>query len=135
VKVVALIGHSGSGKTTAILSLTAHFAAHGLTVGAIKHTHHPLNEEDRGDTAKIRRAGADPVILAGNGGEAVVFSGSGTRRVRYDEPGDLLEHVPAEIVFVEGFKAYEGWPRIELDESRRRSTQELLAILDRIWPP
>jgi molybdopterin-guanine dinucleotide biosynthesis adapter protein len=135
VKVVALVGRSGSGKTTAILSLIAHFVAIGQTVGTIKHTHHPLNEEDRGDTAKMRRAGADPVILAGNGGEAVVFSGSGTRRIRYDTPRDLLEQIPAQIVFVEGFKAYEDWPRIELDEAGRRSAQELLEILDRIWRP
>ncbi|HSP13938.1 MAG TPA: molybdopterin-guanine dinucleotide biosynthesis protein MobB [Thermoanaerobaculia bacterium] len=134
-RVVALIGHSGSGKTTAIVALTSYFVARGKKIGAIKHTHHVLNEDvHRGDTARIRRAGADPVILAGNGGEAVVFSSSGTRRIQYSEPPDLLAQVPADIVFVEGFKGYEGWPRIELTVDERHSTAELVEILGRIWP-
>ena len=132
-KVAALIGHSGSGKTTALVALTQHFVSRGQTVGAIKHTHHRLNEEDRGDTAKLRHAGADPVLLAGNSGEAVVFSSGGTRRVRYHEPRDLLAQCPTDIVFVEGFKAYEGWPKIELTVDERKSPDELLEILDRIW--
>ncbi len=132
-KVAAFIGRSGAGKTTALVTLIQHFVWRGQTVGAIKHTHHALNEEDRGDTARLRRAGADPVLFAGNSGEAVVFSSAGTHRLRFDEPGDLLQQFETDIVFVEGFKAYEGWPRIELREEERRTPAELLAILDRIW--
>lgn len=133
-KIAAFAGHSGSGKTTAIVSLINHFVREGQSVGAIKHTHHPLNEEDRGDTAKFRRAGADPVILAGNG-EAVVFERSSTRRVAFADPRELLANFSTDIVVVEGFKSFDAWPHVELDAAERRSTAELLAILDKIWRP
>jgi len=134
VNVVAFIGRSGAGKTTAIVGLIAHFVAAGQKVAAIKHTHHPLNEEDRGDTAKFRRAGADPVILV-SGAEAVVYESETTRRVRFSNPSELLALTNADVVFAEGFKAIEEWPRIELNSDNRPSTTELLEILDKIWRP
>jgi molybdopterin-guanine dinucleotide biosynthesis protein B len=134
VNIVAFIGKSGAGKTTAIVGLITHFVAAARRVAAIKHTHHPLNEEDRGDTAKFRRAGADPVILV-SGAEAVVYESETTRRIKFTNPSELPALTNADIVFVEGFKAIEAWPRIELNSDERRSTAELLEILDRIWRP
>ncbi len=131
-KVVAFAGDSGSGKTTAIAALIRHFVSAGQSVGAIKHTHHPINEEDRGDTATFRRAGAEPVILA-SAGEAVLFSGEARQRITFNDPRGLLRHFDTDIVLIEGFKTLDAWPRVELDSQHRRTTQELLAILDRIW--
>lgn len=130
--VAAFTGFSGSGKTTLIVALIRKFVDRGATVGAIKHTHHPLNEENRGDTAKFRAAGAAPVILANEPG-AVVFSESGTSRVSYAAPTDLLMHCPTDIVLVEGFKSFKEWPVIHVDRERRPTVEEALAILDRIW--
>lgn len=96
-------GPSGSGKTTRLVELIREHVAAGRTVGAIKHTHHPLNEEHRGDTAKFLAAGARPVILAGDG-EAVVFDGASTRRVAYADRQELLVHFTTDVVVVEGFK-------------------------------
>lgn len=133
VKIAAFTGHSGAGKTTAVESLIRRLIARGLSVGALKHTHHPLNEDqERGDTGRFRRAGADPVLLAGDG-EAVAFSSAGTRRVHFAAVTDLLEQFTTDILLVEGFKRIEQWPRIELNEHDRRDADELLAILDRIW--
>jgi molybdopterin-guanine dinucleotide biosynthesis adapter protein len=105
--VIAVAGPSGSGKTTRIVELIRENIAAGRTVGAIKHTHHPLNEENRGDTAKFLEAGARPVILAGDG-EAVVFDGAATHRATYAEPRELLVHFSTDLVVVEGFK--NAWP-------------------------
>jgi molybdopterin-guanine dinucleotide biosynthesis protein B len=134
VKIAAFIGHSGAGKRTAIVSLIEHFIAEGKRVGAIKHTHHPLNEEDRGNTAAFRRAGAEPVILA-NDSDGVIFSGSTTRRIHFEDSNELLDNLGTEIVFVEGFKSIAAWPKIELDSTRFYSLTELISILDRIWRP
>ena len=130
-RVAALVGRSGSGKTTLVTELIRRFCAAGRSVGAIKHTHHSLNYEDRGDTAKFRAAGANPVILAGTG-EAVVFADK-PRRVTFEEPADLLTLLPVDIVLIEGFKTYQGWPVIEVD--RTITVDDAVRILDRIWHP
>ncbi len=131
-KIAAITGFSGAGKTTLIESLIRRYVAAGQRVGAIKHTHHKLNEERRGDTAAFGDAGAVPVVFAGDG-EAVIFSPDSTRRVRYQSPRDLLQYIDADLVLVEGFKSFDSWPRIELNSERHLTTEEAAAILDRIW--
>lgn len=131
-KVAAITGYSGAGKTTLLTQLIARYVAEGLRVGAIKHTHHHLNEENRGDTARMRAAGAEPVILAGPG-QAVIFRASGTTRVAYERPRDLLVHFDHDIVLVEGFKELGDWPKISISADARPTLEELAANLDRIW--
>ena len=126
-RVVAIIGESNSGKTTLICGLIRHFVTRGKTVAAIKHTHHPLTEERRGDTEAFLRAGAKAAILAGDR-EAIRFDQGD--RIRYDSPRDLLQGIDADLVFVEGFKHYDGWPRI--DAATTRTVDEALAVLDTI---
>ena len=99
----------------------------GRTVAAIKHTHHPLNFERKGNTGAFETAGAAPVILAGNG-EAVLFATSSESLISFGSPSDLLEHIDADFVLVEGFKGYEGWPRF--DASQIRSVEEAIAIVE-----
>ena len=115
-RVIAMIGESRSGKTTRIAELIREAVARGEKAGAIKHTHHPLNEEDRGDTRVFREAGAEPVILAGDG-EAVIFRGGATERIVFEKPRDLLEHFDTDVVFIEGFKHADDWPRLRLESS------------------
>lgn len=131
-KVAAIVGPSGSGKTTLIGKLIVELVAEGNRLAAIKHTHHALDERDRGDTSLFRGAGADPVILAGDG-EAIRYAGEKTSRLSYRVPGDLLRDLDAGIVLIEGFSQHHSWPRIELDPSRRVSAAEARRILDRIW--
>ena len=132
-KVAAITGFSGAGKTTLIVALIRRFAAAGARVGAIKHTHHVLNEERRGDTGAFLDAGAEPVVFAGNG-EAVVFRHNGVARARYADERELLQFFGGDdVVLIEGFKSSEAWPKVELGSERRLSADEAAAILDRIW--
>ena len=132
-KVAAITGVSGAGKTTLIVALIRRFVAAGERVGAIKHTHHVLNEERRGDTGAFLDAGAEPVVFAGNG-EAVVFRHNGVARSRYADERELLQFFGGDdVVLVEGFKSSESWPKVELGSERRLSADEAAAILDRIW--
>jgi molybdopterin-guanine dinucleotide biosynthesis protein MobB len=106
--VAAVVGPSGSGKTTLVVALIRHFVTRGRRVGAIKHTHHELSAVNRGDTAAFVEAGAHTVILAGNR-KAIVF---GIGRVEFDSPADLLLHFDTDVILIEGFKEFDGWPRI-----------------------
>jgi len=131
--VAAITGFSGAGKTTLIVALIRRFTAAGRRVGAIKHTHHVLNEERRGDTGAFLDAGAEPVVFASNG-EAVVFRHSGIMRVRYGDERELLQQFgDDDVVLIEGFKSSEAWPKVELSSERRLSAGDAAAILDRIW--
>jgi molybdopterin-guanine dinucleotide biosynthesis protein MobB len=138
--VAAITGDSGAGKTTLLAGLIRRLVADGKSVGAIKHTHHELNEEYRGDTARFLEAGADPVVLAG-AGEAVVFrrqSGDqGTRRARYGDARELLALFDAggapDVVLIEGFKDSDAWPSVTIDAQVRPTVEDLLARLDVMW--
>lgn len=130
-KVVAVTGRSGSGKTTLIAGIIQRLVADGRRVGAIKHTHHPLNEEHRGDTARFLEAGAAPVMLA-NDEEAVVFGSGATHRVHFSAPEELLTHFASDLVLIEGFQRFGDWLRIEIDREHRLNVDE---ALDRIGSP
>src|SRR5437667_12843572 len=95
-RVAALVGPSGSGKTTLITALIARFVSDGCRVAAIKHTHHLINEERRGDTQRFLDAGAMPVIFAGDG-QAVIFRESGSERIVFEKPRELLDHLAAGV--------------------------------------
>lgn len=132
-KVAAFTGASGAGKTFLLCGLIAHYRARGIRVAAIKHTHHPLNEDRRGDSARFERAGAEPVLLAGEA-EAVVFRAGAISRIAYTAPADLLRNVDdAAVVFIEGFKHEGEWPRIEVPQEARPSVAAILLTLEQMW--
>ena len=127
-KALAITGLSGAGKSTLITRLIQHYLANGKRVGCIKHTHHPLNEEDRGDTGRFRAAGAEPVLLARDG-EAVIFDREGTRRVTYTTPRDLLAHFDTDIVLIEGFKDSPDFPHLPITADRRLTLEQALVAI------
>src|SRR6188474_3503972 len=101
-RVVAIVGHQGSGKTTLIERLIPALRARGLTVSTIKHTHHHAIELDTPgkDSHRHRTAGASEVIIASDTGWARIAASS--------EPAGLSmllgELRPVDVVLVEGFK-------------------------------
>ena len=125
---VAFVGLSDSGKTTLIEQLIPRLVARNESVAAIKHTHHEVNDSRAGDTGRFLEAGALPVILAG-AGEAIVFAPD-PRRVTFASPHELLRHCAVDIVLVEGFKSFDGWPRI--DAKSVATVEDALTLVDRI---
>ncbi|SMC28437.1 molybdopterin-guanine dinucleotide biosynthesis protein B [Andreprevotia lacus DSM 23236] len=111
-QVFGLIGRSGSGKTTLIETMLPLFAAQGLRVNVIKHSHHDVQFEPPGkDSARFRAAGAAEVLLATPYRYAIFHE------LRHEAEPDLAKQwarlAPADLTLVEGFKHY-PIPRLEV---------------------
>ena len=71
-KILCLVGRSGSGKTTVLEHWTAYLREQGWRVGALKHSHHSLSPEPlHKDSARLGGhftglAAADGIQLRGN---------------------------------------------------------------------
>jgi molybdopterin-guanine dinucleotide biosynthesis protein MobB len=111
-RVAAIVGAQGSGKTTLIERLIPALQARGLTVSTIKHTHHHQIELDvpGKDSHRHRAAGASEVIVASDTGWARIACSS--------EPASLQillgQLRPVDVVLVEGFKQLEWLRRVEV---------------------
>jgi molybdopterin-guanine dinucleotide biosynthesis protein B len=126
--VAQFAGWSRSGKTTLLAELIRRIVARGERVAAIKHTHHPLTDENRGDTAAFLAAGASVAVLASDD-EAIVFTSGASQRVSYTSPHELPALCgDADIVLVEGFKQFDGWARFDVTAD----AEAALANVDRI---
>ncbi|MBB5192551.1 molybdopterin-guanine dinucleotide biosynthesis protein B [Silvimonas terrae] len=111
-RVFGLVGSSGSGKTTLLEKLIATFTARGVSVNAIKHSHHDIELEPSGkDSARFRAAGAAEVMVVSPFRYAIFHE-------LRDEPEpeiatQLARLGPAQLTLVEGFRRH-SFPKLEV---------------------
>lgn len=111
-KVFGLIGWSGAGKTTLIVSLIPELTRRGLRVSTIKHTHHRFDIDQPGkDSYRHREAGATEVLVASEKRWALMHE------LRDDPEPDMDALVsrmaPVDLLLVEGFK-FHPHPKLEV---------------------
>jgi molybdopterin-guanine dinucleotide biosynthesis protein B len=109
---LGVIGWSGSGKTTLLEILVREFAADGLRINVVKHSHHDVMlEPPHKDSARLRTAGAAQVMIASPFRVAVIRELRGAPEPTLAEQLALLG--PADLTLVEGYK-WEAIPKLEV---------------------
>lgn len=131
-RVISVVGYSGSGKTTFIRTLIPHLTRFG-PVGTLKHTGHHCMELPKGkDTTVMFEAGAQSVTGIDSGKLLVTL-----RSTSVTEALDLLSARGTSVAVIEGFKE-SRLPKIvigdlEIDGCilRNPTVDEVVANLDK----
>lgn len=111
VKVLGVVGWSGSGKTTMLTALLPRLVARGLSVSTVKHVHHGFDMDRPGkDSFRHREAGAREVLISGAQRWALLHEVAGPEP---DLPALLTRLSPVDLVLVEGFKTH-PFPKLEV---------------------
>ena len=104
-KKLGIAGYSGSGKTTLLVRLLPALKARGLSASTIKHTHHNVAVDRKGDVSRaLAAAGAREILIAGAARWALLHE-------HRDEPeagvASLTQRMsPVDLLLVEGFKSH-----------------------------
>jgi molybdopterin-guanine dinucleotide biosynthesis protein B len=111
-KVFAVAGYSGAGKTVLIEKLLAVFKARGIRVSVVKQSHHDVALDQPGkDSWRHRQAGAQEVLLTTPHRWQLV------RELRGEAEPELEElcrrFSPCDLVLVEGFR-HADLPKLEV---------------------
>jgi len=109
--VIAIVGHSGAGKTTLVEKLICELTARGVRVATIKHAHHKVELDTPGkDSYRYKEAGAVMSMLLTRDALQLVADAKEAR-----EPGQLAQRFlgEADMVLAEGFSQC-ATPKIEV---------------------
>ena len=140
VLIIAVIGTSGSGKTTTIEYLISQLTNEGYKVGAIKHIFHKGVQFDKEGTNTWRFAKAgSKVTVAVSSEEMVIIKKTDSALNDLDQIIELLKREKLDIIFIEGFHSLTAKRKDilkiiatkDLDSLKRaleETTQPILAI-------
>ncbi len=102
--VAQVIGRKDTGKTAVLERVTKVLRTQGYKVLVIKSSHHALDLQGK-DTFRLKSSGADYVVFKGPDGLTV-----------FTEDPELLDHVKADVVLIEGVSAFNAPIRFEITD-------------------
>ena len=102
-QIVSIVGYKNSGKTTLTRGLARELTGKGYEVAVVKHTHHSLDTPGK-DTAILGQVVEQVAIISAQ--ESALFW---QRPLSLEE---IIPHLEADIILVEGFKAEKTFPKI-----------------------
>lgn len=144
VPLLGVRGESGSGKTTLLRALTAWLVARGRRIGALKHSHHDVEDTPTGkDTRVLREAGAGEVMLVTP--HRWLLSGAVPHAARADEAelttlARRFALTELDLLLVEGYRGV-ALPRIEIHRVERDGDwrgelrADTIALASNAYPP
>ena len=92
-KVLGVIGWSGSGKTALLVALIPLLRGRGISVSTIKHTHHGFDMDRPGkDSYRHREAGAHEVLVASTHRWALLHEVEGAEPPLPNSAQDATDH-------------------------------------------
>lgn len=111
---LAIVGWSGTGKTTLLQQVIPILLSKGIRAGLIKHTHHEMDVDTPGkDSYLLRKAGASQVMVASSKRWALMCETPEKQSIDLPYLLSRMDRSVLEIVLVEGFKE-ESVPKIVL---------------------
>jgi len=114
VPLLAIVGWSGTGKTTLLQQVIPILSSKRIRAGLIKHTHHQVEVDTPGkDSYLLRKAGASQVMVASSERWALMCETPEKQSIDLPYLLSRMDHSTLEIVLVEGFKE-EPVPKIVL---------------------
>lgn len=111
-KVMGIVGWSGSGKTSLLVELLPFIKNRGLTVSTMKHAHHRFDVDKPGkDSFRHREAGASEVLVVTSSRWVLMHESR-------EEPEPSIEALiermtPVDLLLIEGFKTHRH-PKLEI---------------------
>jgi len=125
-KVMGIVGWSGSGKTSLLVELIPILKARGISVSTMKHAHHRFDLDKPGkDSFQHREAGASEVLVVTSARWVLMHESR-------DEPEPSIESLidrmtPVDLLLIEGFKTH---PHPKLEIHRESEGRPLLCPQD-----
>ncbi len=111
---LAVVGWSGTGKTTLLQKIIPILSNQGIRSGLIKHTHHQMDVDTPGkDSYLLRKAGANQVIVASSQRWALMCETPDEEQIDLSYLVSRMDNSLLDLVLVEGFKN-EAVPKIVL---------------------
>jgi molybdopterin-guanine dinucleotide biosynthesis protein B len=110
-KVLGIVGWSGSGKTALLVAIIPLLRRSGLSVSTIKHAHRGLDIDQPGkDSHRHRLAGAREVLVASSRRWALMHEAN---EAEPSLPELVARLEPVDLILVEGFRSYR-YPKLEV---------------------